>query len=161
AAAMTASGLATGALAALGKRVGLAPMDFAILTAGLFGLVLVVLFFQSMLSPLAVFATWFLFGFVATLNFVTYAALGRQFPSEFTGRLNACLTLAWMLGGFVTQNIYGLVLDQFPSTNGSYAAEGHRMGLAVMIVLLLSAMGWFFASSRLIKNQNVVPVRDC
>ena len=40
AAAMTASGLATGALAALGKRVGLAPMDFAILTAGLFGLVL-------------------------------------------------------------------------------------------------------------------------
>jgi MFS family permease len=82
--AMTVSGLATGALTALAKRAGLAPMDFAAATAGLFALVLGVLFLQSTPSPLAVSVTWALFGFVAALNFVTYAALAPLFPPQLT-----------------------------------------------------------------------------
>jgi hypothetical protein len=124
---MTISGLVTGALMALAKRCGSAPMEFAVATAGLLTLVLVVLFLQWTPSPLMVFLTWALFGFVAALSFVTYAALAPQFPSELTGRLNACLTLAWMLGAFVLQTLY---------------------------VFLLMAVGWFFLLPHLLKEQN-------
>jgi hypothetical protein len=152
--AMTVSGLATGALTALAKRAGLAPMDFAAATAGLFALVLGVLFLQWTPSPLAVSVTWALFGFIAALNFVTYAALAPLFPPQLTGRLNACLTLAWMLGAFLIQNIYGMVLDRFPAPDGGYSTEGHRAGVGIMmIVFLLMALAWFFVCPHLGKAQ--------
>jgi predicted MFS family arabinose efflux permease len=153
AAAMTISGLVTGGLTVLARRCGLAPMEFAVATAGLFALVLVVLFLQWTPSPLAVLVTWALFGFVAALNFVTYAALAPQFAPGLTGRMNACLTLAWMLGAFVLQNAYGLVLDLFPATNGGYSIEGHRAGMGIMLLFLLLAIGWFFLSPHLLKGR--------
>jgi hypothetical protein len=52
---------------------------------------------------------------------VIYAQLSTHFSLELTGRLNACLTLSWFLGVFVSQNIYGYALDQFPNNAGSYA----------------------------------------
>lgn len=157
--AMTASGLLTGALTSLGKRIGLQPMEFVVANAGLFAGVLFVLFLQWTPSPLAVFATWALFGFVATLSFVTYAALGPQFPPQLTGRLNACLTLSWMLGAFFIQNMYGMVLDRFPATNGGYSMEGHRFAIGLLILLMLAALAWYFVASRLIKTQNAFSVQ--
>jgi MFS family permease len=151
--AMTVSGLATGALTSLAKRCGLAPMEFAVATAGLFALVLVVLFFQWTPSPFVVFVTWALFGFIAALSFVIYAALGPEFAPQLTGRLNACLTLSWMLGAFFIQNIYGIVLDRFPKTAGGYSIEAHSIGIGVIIVLLVAAMGWFFIAIRLIERR--------
>ena len=82
AAAFVLSGLLTGWLTSLVKRVGLNPMGFVASTAGLFTLVLVVLFLQWTHSATVVLITWILFGFIAPLNFVTYAALGSQFPKE-------------------------------------------------------------------------------
>lgn len=158
--ALTVSGLVTGGLTALAKRFGFAAIEFAAATAGLFVLVLIVLFFQWTPSPLFVFITWALFGFIANLIFVTYAALGPQFPPHLTGRLNACLTLSWMLGAFLNQNVYGMVLDQFPATNGGYSIEGHQVGMGVLIVALLAALGWFFIASHMIKKQNAVSVQD-
>jgi MFS family permease len=148
---MTASGLLTGMLTALGKRIGLQPTEFVVATAGLFALVLVVLFLQWTPSALAVSVTWALFGFVATLSFVSYAALAPHFPPQLTGRLNACLTLSWMLGAFVIQNIYGMALDWFPAMNGAYSAHGHRFAVGVLIILLLAALGWYFVASYFIK----------
>lgn len=150
--AMTASGLLTGGLVAMAKRYGLTPMGFVAAMAGLFAIVLVVLFLQWIPSLLMVLVIWALFGFIASLNFVTYAALGPQFPQQFTGILNACLTLSWMLGAFLIQNIYGFILDQFPATNGGYSVEGHRVATGILIVFLLMTLGWFFASPRIIKT---------
>ncbi len=66
-------------------------------------------------------------GGLAPLLLVMYAAaLGAAFLKELHGRLSACLTLCWLLGGFVIQNIYGFVLNQFPATEAGYAAAGHR-----------------------------------
>ena len=100
-------------------------------------------------SPFVVFATWALFGFLAPLSMVTYAALGPQFAPQLTGRRNACLTVAWMAGGFLTQNIYGIVLDQFPARDGGFSPEGHQAGMAVLLALLLAALLWFLISPRL------------
>src|SRR5262245_23955982 len=154
--AMTVSGLLTGSLTALAKRFGLAPMEFALATAMLLAVVLGVLFLQWTPSPAVVFATWSLFGFVASLNFVTYAALAPEFPPQLTGRLNACLTLSWMLGAFLIQNLYGIVLDLFPSGNGSYSIQGHRVAMGVIVLLLLTALAWFAIASRLIRSQKTL-----
>jgi MFS family permease len=151
--AMTVSGLLTGALTAVARRFGLAPMEFALATAMLLAVVLGVLFLQWTPSPAVVFATWALFGFVASLNFVTYAALAPEFPPQLTGRLNACLTLSWMLGAFLIQNLYGIVLDLFPSGSGSYSIQGHRVAMGVIVLLLLTALAWFAIASRLIRSQ--------
>ena len=151
--AMTVSGLLTGALTSVARRVGFAPMEFALATAVLLAVVLVVLFLQWTPSSTVVFATWALFGFFASLNFVTYAALAPEFPPHLTGRLNACLTLSWMLGAFVIQNLYGAILDLFPSASGSYSIEGHRIAIGVIILLLLTALTWFAVASWLISSQ--------
>ena len=147
--AMTASGLLTGVLAALARRAGLMPRDFVAVTAALFAVVLVALTVQWTPSPFVVFMTWALFGFLGPLTMVTYAVLGPQFAPELTGRLNACLTVAWMAGGFLTQNFYGIVLDQFPVLNGGFSPDGHRAGMAVLLALLLAALLWFLISPRL------------
>jgi MFS family permease len=150
--AMTVSGLLTGALTAVARRFGLAPMEFALATAMLLAVVLGVLFLQWTPSPVVVFATWALFGFVASLNFVTYAALAPEFPPQLTGRLNACLTLSWMLGAFLIQNLYGIVLDLFPGS-GSYSIQGHRVAVGLILILLLAALAWFAIATRLLRSK--------
>ena len=132
-------------------------MSFVAVAAGLVLLVLIVLCLQWARSETTVLITWFLFGFLAPLNFVTFAALATQFPRELVGRLNACLSLFWMLGGFAVQNIYGLVLERFPSTNGSYAVEGHQLGMGVLVLLLIAALTWYLASSHMLKNHDPDP----
>ncbi len=89
------------------------------------------------------------------LLLVMYAALGAEFPKELHGRLNAYLTLCWLLGGFVIQNIYGFVLNQFPATEAGYAAEGHRMSMGVNFGILIIALVWYFAFSAAIKRQRM------
>jgi len=128
-------------------------MEFALATAMLLAVVLGVLFLQWTPSPVVVFATWALFGFVASLNFVTYAALAPEFSPQLTGRLNACLTLSWMLGAFLIQNLYGIVLDLFPSGSGSYSIQGHRVAVGLILILLLAALAWFAIATRLLRSK--------
>ena len=152
-AAITVSGFLTGPLTALARRFGLAPMEFTLATAVLLVVVLIVLFTQWTPTPAVVFATWALFGFIASLNFVTYAALAPEFPPALIGRLNACLTLSWMLGAFLILNLYGVILDHFPAGSGSYSIQGHRVATGILILLLLAALAWFAIASRLIRSQ--------
>lgn len=149
-AAMTLAGLTTGLLTGWAKRKGLTPMGFCAVAGWLFVPILGVLYLQWIPNTPAIFVIWFLFGFIAPLGMVIYPALSAAFPPQYAGRLNACLTLAWFLGGFVVQNIYGFVLDRFPQTNGSYAIEGHRMGLAIMVALMIGALAWFHLAPRLL-----------
>jgi hypothetical protein len=58
-----------------------------------------------------------------------------------------------MLGAFLFQNIYGMVLDRFPAPDGAYSTEGHRAGTGIMIVFLLMALAWSLVSPHLGKAQ--------
>ena len=153
AAAMTLAGFATGALTNLAKRLGFDAMQFAAITAGLFAILLVPIFLQWTPSILMVFCFWAMFGFLASLNFVTYAALAPHFPPQMIGRLNACLTLSWMLGAFLFQSLYGVVLDWFPTTDTGYSIVGHQYAMGILLVILLLAIGWFIVSSRLLQQH--------
>ena len=152
-AAMTASGLATGFLADLAKRIGLTPLDFCAFVGWIFVAILALIYLQWIPSDTAVFIIWFSFGFIAPLGMVMYPAMGALFPPEYTGRLNACLTLSWFLGSFMVQNIYGFMLNQFPTSDGSYALGGHRLGTGIMVLLMIGALIWFHLSVVFEKRQ--------
>jgi predicted MFS family arabinose efflux permease len=151
--AVIVSGLATGPLSGLALRLGLSPIGFAVATAVLFTGVIFLLAAQWIPALTAVFFLWGAFGFMAPLALVVYAALGAEFPKELNGRLNACLTLSWLLGAFVVQNIYGVVLDQFPAAGAGYAAEGHSLAMAINLGLLVIALAWYFVFSAISKRR--------
>jgi hypothetical protein len=95
-----------------------------------------------------------LFGFLGPLNMITFAALAGEFPSEMTGRMNACLSVFWLGGGFVMQNIYAIVLQLFPSTGGSYDIEGHKLAMGLVGLLLAAALFWFAIATKLLKKKS-------
>ena len=140
----------TGSITNVGKRVGLTSIGVAIATALLFTTVVIILFFQSTSSDSglissrpAIILMWILFGFLAPFSMLIYAGLSKEYPLEFNGRLNACLTLSWLLGMILAQNIYGWVLDQFLGTNGNFAIEGHQLGMGIMVLWLLVTLVWY------------------
>jgi len=151
--AMAVAGVATGPLNGLAGRLGISVMGFAVGAAVLFTAIIFLMASPWTPGPLAVFLMWGAFGSLAPLGMVMYAALGTEFPKELHGRLNACLTLCWLLGGFVIQNIYGLVLGQFPATDTGYAAEAHRIAMGVNVTILVLALAWYFAFSAVIRRR--------
>lgn len=150
--AFTASGMMVGWMTGLTKRAGLSLMGFVAGAAILFLGVLLALFLQPT-GSFQILLVWSLFGFLGPLNMVSFAALSSAFPVEMTGRLNACLSLFWLGGGFVIQNLYAWVIDWFPSTGGSYAVEGHKFAMGLLVMLLITALCWFVLATLLLKYK--------
>lgn len=149
----TVSSLLAGWMTGLAKRAGLSLMGFVASTAMLFLAVLTALHYQPSSYPAVVFL-WCLFGFLGPLNMVTFAAMVVEFSSDMTGRVNACLSVFWLGGGFIVQNIYAIVLQQFPSTGGSYAVEGHKLAMGLIALLLAAALIWFSAATIMLRKKS-------
>ena len=94
------SSLMVGWMTNLAKRAGLSLMGFVASAATLFLAVVIVLSFQPS-DSFVIVLLWCLFGFLGPLNMITFAALAGEFPSDMTGRMNACLSVFWLGGGFV------------------------------------------------------------
>jgi predicted MFS family arabinose efflux permease len=152
--AFIASSLLVGWMTNLARRIGLSLMGFVAGAAILFLSVVTILTFQPSDSFVIVILLWCLFGFLGPLNMVTFAALAGKFPSDMTGRMNACLSVFWLGGGFVMQNIYAIVLHQFPSSGGSYDIDGHKLAMGSVVILLAGALGWFFIATIMLKKQS-------
>ena len=151
--AFIASSLMVGWMTDLARRAGLSLMGFVASAATLFLAVVTVLSFQPSDSFAIVVLLWCLFGFLGPLNMVTFAALAAEFPADMTGRMNACLSVFWLGGGFVMQNIYAIVLQQFPSVGGSYDIEGHKVAMGLTASLLAAALAWFAIATALLKKR--------
>lgn len=151
AAAMTLSFFLSGPTVKYLRGFGFSPMGGAILGAVLFTLVAAALMSQWFLAPWAVAVLWFLFAYMATMGMLVYAGLGQMYPTELVGRINACLHLCWILGVFALQNIFGFVLDKFPTaTPGSYTPEGHRIVLGIIAATSAASVLWYWAAPKLI-----------
>jgi len=153
-AAFTLSSLLVGWMTGLARRAGLSLMGFVAGAATLFLAVLVALYLQPSDSFTVVVLLWSLFGFLGPLNMVTFAALAGEFPSDMTGRMNACLSVFWLGGGFIMQNIYAVVLHQFPSAAGSYAVDGHKLAIGLIAMLLAAALIWFAFATAMLKKRS-------
>ncbi|MEL7343946.1 MAG: MFS transporter, partial [Pseudomonadota bacterium] len=148
AAAMSLSGLSTGPINAGARRLGISPLGVGAGSAVIALAMLILVWLQWVPNTTTITVIWIVFGFFAPLSFIIYAALAPQFPKSLTGRLNACMTLSWMLAAFVLQSAYGFVLDLYPATESGYAPKGHKAATLLLIVPTVGALIWYAISAR-------------
>ncbi|SLM28197.1 putative membrane transport protein [Desulfamplus magnetovallimortis] len=112
---------------------------------------------------------WVLFGFFGTSGIIAYAGLSRKFPGYLSGRVTTGINLLVFVTAFVAQWAIGAIIKLWdmggaavhaPSVasaikNGAsqtaqnyYAASGYKAGFAIMLMLQLAAVIWYFISSK-------------
>jgi len=154
AAAMTLSFFLSGPTVKFLGGFGLTPVGGAIFGTVLFTGIAAALMSQWFLAPWAVAVLWFLFAYLATMGMLVYAGLNQIYPPELVGRVNACLHLCWILGVFALQNIFGFVLDKFPTgTPGAYAPEGHQIIIAIIAATSAASVLWYWAAPKLMARR--------
>lgn len=82
---------------------------------------------------------------------LSFASVGRYFPRSMTGRANGALNLLHVGCAFAVQWATGLLIAQWPESQGSYPAEAHRSAMAVLLVLQLAALMWFVSAHRAVR----------
>ena len=74
---------------------------------------------------------------------LSFAILAEYFPQEVSGRANAALNLLHVGAAFVLQSAMGIIIAQWPQTNGGYAVAAHEAAMTAGICVQLLALGWF------------------
>ena len=86
---------------------------------------------------------WAVIAAAGAATVLSFAILAEYFPKEISGRANAALNLLHVGGAFVLQSATGLIIAQWPQTNGGYAVAAHEAAMTAGICVQLLALGWF------------------
>src|SRR5215472_49193 len=79
---------------------------------------------------------------------LSFAILAEYFPKEMSGRANAGLNLLHVGVAFLLQTGAGLIIAQWPQSNGTYPCEAYQVALGGLLALELSALVWFGVAPR-------------
>ena len=71
---------------------------------------------------------------------LSFAILAEYFPQEASGRANAALNLLHVGAAFVLQSAMGIIIAQWPQTNGGYAVAAHEAAMTAGICIQLLAL---------------------
>jgi MFS family permease len=93
--------------------------------------------------PLPSYLMWSLIAAAGAATVLSFAILAEYFPKEMSGRANAALNLLHVGVAFLLQTAMGLIIAQWPQTNGAYPAEAHQTGMIVLLALEVVAFWWF------------------
>jgi hypothetical protein len=138
---MVAGHMTMGNLASRLERTGIAPSYVVGIGVGVAVLVQATLVLgYSGMKPLI----WLLFGFLGTAGTVSFAIVSRAFPVTMAGRANTALNLMVFVTSFLVQWGMGIVINLYPASRGSFAAEGYALAFGVTAVLQVAALFWFF-----------------
>ena len=96
-------------------------------------------------------ALWCVFFGGATAVVLSYALLTRRYPKEMAGRVNSALNVFVFIGMFSGQWAMGLVLNLWPQTASGYAPEAYRWALAMLWLVQLAGIAWFWSGRRLFR----------
>ncbi|MDX1609943.1 MAG: MFS transporter [Halofilum sp. (in: g-proteobacteria)] len=122
-------------------RVGLTPKQVAGGAMALFIVVQVLIVAWPHGPTLWLWAAYGLFG---TAGIITYTTLTQHFGVAMAGRANTASTLTVFGCAFLLQAGTGLLLEPFALAEpGHYAADGHRLAMALTIALQLLALAWY------------------
>lgn len=98
------------------------------------------------LAELIAFAgpIWFLYGMVGQSAILAYPWLSSYFGVALAGRSNTALNFIAFSTAFLTQYVFGVVIDAWPATaSGGYATEGYRAAFGLFVLLQVAAFVWF------------------
>lgn len=87
---------------------------------------------------------WMVWVFMATYANVCYAGLTQAFPTALAGRVLTGLNLLVFFAAFVVQWGVGVVIDFWPSADGRFDPEGYTTAFAIVSVIQVIALIWFF-----------------
>src|SRR5262249_25771741 len=93
--------------------------------------------------PLPSYLLWSLIAAAGAATVLSFAVLTEYFPKEMSGRANAALNLLHVGIAFVLQTAIGLVITQWPHSDGTYPAEAHQAALGALLGLEMAAVAWF------------------
>jgi hypothetical protein len=97
--------------------------------------------------PLPSYLTWSLIAAASAATVLSFAILTEYFPKEISGRANAALNLLHVGIAFLLQTGTGLIIAQWPQSEGTYPAEAHQTAMATLLGLEVGALGWFALSA--------------
>ncbi|HZP98247.1 MAG TPA: MFS transporter [Reyranella sp.] len=97
--------------------------------------------------PLPSYLVWSVIAAAGAATVLSFAILTKYFPNDMSARANAALNLLHVGGAFVLQTATGLIIAQWPTTNGTYPVEAHQTAMAASLGLQVAALVWFVLST--------------
>jgi MFS family permease len=143
AAALAAGALLLGAIADRLRRTGI-PTE--LILAGTLGLSMAAQLALLLGLPVPSHLAWIIIAAAGAATVLSFAILAQYFPKEVSGRANAALGVLHVGAAFALQSLAGLIIAQWPQTDGHYPAEAHEAAMAVGIGLQLVSLGWFLTA---------------
>jgi MFS family permease len=70
--------------------------------------------------PIPAYLLWAVVAAAGAATVLSFAILSEYFPKEMSGRANAALNVLHVGGAFVLQSATGLIIELWPTTNGTY-----------------------------------------
>ena len=98
--------------------------------------------------PVSSHLVWVIIAAAGAATVLSFAILAQYFPKEASGRANAALGVLHVGAAFILQSLAGLIIAQWPQTDGHYPAEAHQAAMGVGLVLQLATLTWFLACKR-------------
>src|SRR5262249_739334 len=97
--------------------------------------------------PLPSYLTWSLIAAAGAATVLSFAILSEYFPKEISGRANAALNLLHVAIACLLQTGTGLIIAEWPQSDGTYPVEAHHTAMAALLGLEVGALGWFALSA--------------
>jgi predicted MFS family arabinose efflux permease len=97
---------------------------------------------------------WTVIAATGAATVLSFAILAEYFPQEVSGRANAALNLLHVSAAFVLQSARGIIIAQWPQTNGGYAVAAYEAAMTAGICVSC----WRWVGSRcLVAGRNRLP----
>lgn len=136
---MVAGFLLLGNIASYLARLGVSLRATTAATMGLFMLAqaLIIAELIDLALPL-----WMAFGFFGSAGILAFPLLSRQFPPEFTGRVNTAANVLVFLCAFLSQWAIGAIINLWPTAEG-YDPQGFQTAFGIFLILQMIGWLWF------------------
>ncbi|WP_315773479.1 MULTISPECIES: MFS transporter [unclassified Bradyrhizobium] len=131
-----------GALANWTRRRGLGPEHLLALIAVLSMAAQLALVWRL---PLPAIAPWLIIAIVGAATVLSFAIISDYYPKELAGRANGALNVVHFGWGFLAQYGIGVLLAQWPQSNGHYPVIAYQVAFGVNLALQAAALIWFAA----------------
>ena len=93
--------------------------------------------------PIPSLVPWSIIAATGAATVLSFAILADCFPKEVSGRANAALNLLHVTAASILQSGAGVIIAQWPHTNGAYPLEAHQAAMTAGMCIEILALGWF------------------